>query len=210
MELIAHLLIVIQDNMWNVDVAHIDQYSMLQKLNKLRYSCCLTQLRLAHSKKLAPRAYSWIRGPGSGVVVWVRQVHCCTLSLCHLGSETDDHHRDPNINTEIVTNQGPTRLQASSISQKAKQARYSTEYRIYTILQLLEFQMRQHLPKKQVSAVLFSVEKSSRIRCYCIHGLYFFFKFTAWKEVNLFCESYFIICPSPNHRCGCFQSVPPL
>ena len=132
MELIAHLLIMIQGNMWNVDVAHIDQYSMLQKLNKLRYSCCLAQLRLTHSRKLAaaPRAYS--------------------------------------------------------------------------------FQMRQHLPRKQVSAVLFSVEKSSRIRCYCIHGLYFFFKFTAWKEVNLFCESYFIICPSPNHRCGCFQSVPPL
>ena len=29
-------------------------------------------------------------------------VHCCTLSLCHLGSEIDDHHRNPNINTEII------------------------------------------------------------------------------------------------------------
>ena len=29
-------------------------------------------------------------------------VHCCTLSLCHLGSEIDDHHRHPNINTEII------------------------------------------------------------------------------------------------------------
>ena len=25
-------------------------------------------------------------------------VHCCTLSLCYLGTETDDHHRNPNIN----------------------------------------------------------------------------------------------------------------
>ena len=29
-------------------------------------------------------------------------VHCCTLSLCYLGAETDDHHRNPNINTEII------------------------------------------------------------------------------------------------------------
>ena len=29
-------------------------------------------------------------------------VHCCTLSLCHLGSEMDDHHIHPNINTEII------------------------------------------------------------------------------------------------------------
>ena len=24
-------------------------------------------------------------------------VHCCTLSLCYLGAETDDHQRNPNI-----------------------------------------------------------------------------------------------------------------
>ena len=30
-----------------------------------------------------------------GVGEWV--VHCCTLSLCYLGAETDDHHRNPNI-----------------------------------------------------------------------------------------------------------------
>ena len=29
-------------------------------------------------------------------------VHCCTLSLCYLGAETDDHHRNPNRNTEII------------------------------------------------------------------------------------------------------------
>ena len=29
-------------------------------------------------------------------------VHCCTLTLCYLGAETDDHHRNPNINTEII------------------------------------------------------------------------------------------------------------
>ena len=27
-------------------------------------------------------------------------VHCCTLSLCHLGS--DDHHRNPNTNTKVI------------------------------------------------------------------------------------------------------------
>ena len=29
-------------------------------------------------------------------------VHCCTMSLCYLGAETDDHYRNPNINTEII------------------------------------------------------------------------------------------------------------
>ena len=29
-------------------------------------------------------------------------VHCCTLSLCYLGAETDDDHRNPNINKEII------------------------------------------------------------------------------------------------------------
>ena len=29
-------------------------------------------------------------------------VHCCTLSLCYLGAETDDQHRNPNTNTEII------------------------------------------------------------------------------------------------------------
>ena len=28
-------------------------------------------------------------------------IHCCTLSLCYLGAETDDLHINPNINTEI-------------------------------------------------------------------------------------------------------------
>ena len=32
-----------------------------------------------------------------GVVVEAHLVHCCTLSLCYLGAETDDHHRNPNI-----------------------------------------------------------------------------------------------------------------
>ena len=27
-------------------------------------------------------------------------VHCCTMSLCYLGAETDDHHRNPNINNK--------------------------------------------------------------------------------------------------------------
>ena len=29
-------------------------------------------------------------------------VHCCSMSLCYLGAETDDHYRNPNINTEII------------------------------------------------------------------------------------------------------------
>ena len=29
--------------------------------------------------------------------VCVSLVHCCTLSLCYLGAETDDHQRNPNI-----------------------------------------------------------------------------------------------------------------
>ena len=29
-------------------------------------------------------------------------VHWCTPSLRYLGSETDDHHRNPNMNTEII------------------------------------------------------------------------------------------------------------
>ena len=29
-------------------------------------------------------------------------VYSCTLSLCYLGSETDDYHINPNINTEII------------------------------------------------------------------------------------------------------------
>ena len=36
------------------------------------------------------------------IIVVSDLVHCCTLSLCHLGSEIDDHHRYPNINTEII------------------------------------------------------------------------------------------------------------
>ena len=27
---------------------------------------------------------------------------CCTLSLCYLGAETDDQHRNPNINTKFI------------------------------------------------------------------------------------------------------------
>ena len=37
-------------------------------------------------------------GSGRGCLL----VHCCTLSLCHVGSEIDDHHKNPNINTEIL------------------------------------------------------------------------------------------------------------
>ena len=29
-------------------------------------------------------------------------VHYYTLSLCYLGAETDDQHRNPNTNTEII------------------------------------------------------------------------------------------------------------
>ena len=36
------------------------------------------------------------------IVVKLGIVHCCTLSLCHLGSETDEHQIQPNINTEII------------------------------------------------------------------------------------------------------------
>ena len=36
------------------------------------------------------------QGAGPGIV------HCCTMSLCYLGAETDDHYRNPNINTEII------------------------------------------------------------------------------------------------------------
>ena len=39
---------------------------------------------------------STIQIGGGGVV------HCCTLSLLYLGAESDDHHRNPNINTEII------------------------------------------------------------------------------------------------------------
>ena len=35
-------------------------------------------------------------------VAWCNVVHRCTLSLCHLGCETDDHCKNPNINTDII------------------------------------------------------------------------------------------------------------
>ena len=39
---------------------------------------------------------STIQIGGGGVV------HCCTLSLLYLGAESDDHNRNPNVNTEII------------------------------------------------------------------------------------------------------------
>ena len=54
---------------------------------------------------IGPNMSNWAHISRMGVIglgryelIWV--VDCCTLFLCYLG--TDDHHRNPNSNTEII------------------------------------------------------------------------------------------------------------
>ena len=48
------------------------------------------------SNVILQNVHKYLAVKGGGATV----VHCCTLSLCYLVA--NDHHRNPNINTEII------------------------------------------------------------------------------------------------------------